>query len=67
MRHAQTHIAPVAIFQPRHVIADRRPTPTALPQFGGVDNGQGYFLTINSVHFSPKDIFNFLFDSPAQG
>ncbi len=66
VRHAQHHVAPVAILEARHVITNLIPAPRLLPQFGGMHHRQRDFLAANRVHLLADDPFNFALDAQPQ-
>ena len=56
MRHAQTHISSLTIFQAKHLVANREPAARLLPDLGGMKCRQKKLLTADGVHLFAKDV-----------
>src|SRR3989304_1458596 len=50
VRHAEAHVAPVAVLEPEHLAADRVPAARLAPDLGGVDHGHRDLLPADRVH-----------------
>ncbi len=55
VRHAQTQVGALAVFQPEHVVAHHGPASAGLPQFPRMNGRQVEFLP-DLVHFFADDV-----------
>src|SRR6185369_5936976 len=66
VRHAKTHVRAFAIFETKHLVADRLPTARLLPDLSRVKGRQEKFLATDGVHLLAQDLHDFDCDSLAQ-
>ncbi len=64
--HAEAHVAPVAVLQPEHLVADHVPAPRLLPDLGGVQHRHLDLLPADAVHLLADDRVDLLDHAQAE-
>ena len=65
MRHAQTKVSALAIFEPKHVVAHGCPTPARFPNFAWIQRRQVELLS-DRVHLLADDAHDLLGNAVAE-
>jgi len=66
MRHAEAHVRALAVFETKHLVANRVPAAGLLPDLSRVQGRQVKLLTANGVHLFTQDLHDLKRDSLAQ-
>src|SRR5205085_7798093 len=67
VRHAQTEVCALAIFQAKHSLPHHVPSPGFFPNFGRMQRRQKEFLPADCVHLLAYYLHGALSYAPAQG
>ena len=67
VRHAETKVCALTVFQAKHVVAHHSPAPRLFPNLARVQSGQVKLLTADAVHLFAQDLLDFKRDALGQG
>src|SRR6185295_17845946 len=66
VRHAEAHVSAFAVFETKHLVADRVPAARLLPDLARVERWQKKLLATDGVHFFAQDLHDLDRDTLAQ-